>query len=113
MLVDVAPPGPQARSFPSLGSACPDPSGHGDQIDRRVWMRLQVEPPGWLPIGPAVHGKGDQIRTVLEVADDHAALLAGAAPGCRQTRSAPSAGFRTPQPHSATADPAYRTVRRP
>src|SRR5918996_2539515 len=76
-------------------------------------MRLQVEPPGWLAIGPAVHRQGDQVRTVLEVADDHAAPLAGAAPGCGEPRSAPSAALRTPQPQPATAQAAYRAVGRP
>jgi hypothetical protein len=76
-------------------------------------MRLQIEPPGRLRIGPAVHRQGDQVRTILEVTDDHAALTAGAAPDCRETRRTPSAALRTPQAHSGTANAAHRAVRGP
>jgi hypothetical protein len=113
LFVNVAPPGPQARSFLPLGSACPHRSGSLNQIDRRVGMRLQIEPPGWLGISPAVHRKSDHIRTILEVADDDASLLARATPDCRETRSPPSAALWTPQPHAATAHAEYRAVRRP
>ena len=69
----------RARSSPVAARAVTsrDPSG---QLDRRLRIRLEVEPPGGLRVGPAVHRRGDEVGTVLDVADDRDALLAGPAP---------------------------------
>jgi len=76
-------------------------------------MCLQVEPPRRLRISPPVHGQGDQVRTVLEIADDHTVIPPGAAPSRRQPQRAPPPPLRTPQSNSATADTADRAVQRP
>jgi hypothetical protein len=113
LCVDVTPSGPQPRPFLVLGGACRHPSGPADQLDGRFWMCLQVEPPSRLRISPAVHRQGDQVRTVLEIADDHAVIPPGAPPGRRQPQRAPPSRLGTPEPHPAAADTADRAVQRP
>jgi hypothetical protein len=37
-------------------------------------MRLEIEPPRRMALVPPVHGEQDEIRTVLQIADDDAAF---------------------------------------
>src|ERR1035437_8671647 len=71
--------GPEARPLVLVRCTCVDGARPTGQIDNGVGMCLQVEPPGGLGIGPAVHGHGDQVRTVLEVTEDGHSLLTAAA----------------------------------
>jgi hypothetical protein len=61
-----------------------------------------------LRVGPAVHRQRDQVRAVLDVADDDAAGPASAAAGRRQAQRAPAARLRAPQTQAATGDLADR-----
>ena len=77
-----------------------DPTG---ELDDRLRMGLQVQPPGWLGRTPAVHGHRDQVRPVLVVADDHAPRLA-TAPALRgEPQCAPLARAGWPQPPAPPA----------
>lgn len=52
---------------------------------------------GGLTLAPPVHRQRDEVRPVLEVAEDHAALPAGAAPGGGEPQRAPAVGAWPPQ----------------
>jgi NADPH:quinone reductase-like Zn-dependent oxidoreductase len=56
------------------------------QPDDSLWVRLQVEPPRWVALVPAVHRQRHEVGTVLEVADDDAALVPGLPPDDRQAQ---------------------------
>ena len=71
---------------------------------------LEVEPPRRLTAGPTVHRHRDHVRTVVEIAEDHAALLAGATPGGRETHHPVAVGLRTPQADSATGNAVQESV---
>src|SRR5688500_369979 len=76
-------------------------------------MRLQVEPPGWLGLCPAVHRHGHEVWAVLVVAEDHAALLAGTATHRCEAHRAPSVRLRRPQAFSPPTEPVDRAVYEP
>src|SRR5829696_1148939 len=76
--VDLAPAGPQPRPLVAGCGVTTHQPPTADEIDGRVRVRLQVEPPGGLTLTPPVHRQRDQVRTVLEVPDDDTALPAGA-----------------------------------
>jgi len=78
--VYLAPSAPQARPFVSLGHASPHRAWPVEENDARVGMRLEVQPPGRFAIGPAVHRHRDEVRPILKIGDDHAALAARASP---------------------------------
>lgn len=69
-------PAPQSRPL-VLGShsrrhVARPPSG---EFDAGVRMGLEIEPPGGFRVGPAVHGYEDQLRAVLDIAEDAPSLL--------------------------------------
>ena len=67
---------PQPVSLFPDGSACADPTRIlVRQSNDSVWMRLEVEPPGWMPFVPPVHSKRDKVRAIFEVSHDDAALF--------------------------------------
>src|SRR5206468_11134057 len=71
----LAPSAPEALVL--LALRCPPMDGARaiGELDGSVGVRLQVEPPGGLGVFPAVHRHRDQVRTILVIAEDHAALL--------------------------------------
>ncbi len=102
---ELLPAGPESRSFLASGRAPAHGAGLILQLDGGLWMRLQVEPPGRLAIGPAVHGHGHQIGAVLVVAEDGDALLARLAAGGLEAHRPPLAGLRRPQALSPAGEP--------
>ena len=60
--------GPQALALIALCCPAGDLAGTVDGTGRGVRVRLEVEPSGRLGIAPAVHGHGDEVRPVFEVA---------------------------------------------
>ena len=67
---------PQPVSLLPDGRACADRTRVlVRQSNDSVWMRLEVEPPGWMPLVPPVHRKRDKVRAILEVSHDDAALF--------------------------------------
>lgn len=93
------------------------PSVHEPQAisndHHRIRLGLKVEPPRRLRICPTVHRHRDEVRTVLEVAENHRSLMAGAPPDGRQVQRAPPSGFRAPQPDSSTRDSVHAPVHNP
>ena len=64
------------------------------QPNNGIRMRLEIEPPRGMALVPAAHREHDEIRAVLEVADDDAAFLPGLAPDGREAQHAPAALVR-------------------
>ena len=69
-----------------------DLAGSVDEAGRGIGVCLEVEPPGRLGLAPAVHGQGDQVLAVFEVADDHGAGAARPPAGCREDHGAQPPG---------------------
>src|SRR5262252_5841613 len=67
-------------------------------------MCLKIEPPGWFRVGPAVHRRRDQIRAVLNVAEDYAALPCGVPSGGGQLEHSPLVGRWRSKDQPAAAD---------
>jgi hypothetical protein len=67
LLVVDGPPGPQAGSLVLVCSASADGARPIGEVDPGVRVRQEVEPPGGLGTGPAVHGLGDEVGPILEV----------------------------------------------
>src|SRR5262249_52918537 len=91
--------------FLSLCGPCPDHARPVGEIDSRSGMRLEVEPPPGLTVGPAVHRQRDQVRAVLDVPEEHAALLTRPTSGRGETQGAPPVSFRPPQTDPAAGGP--------
>ena len=106
VLVQFAPAPPQPLTLLAHRSPpehlAPDPTG---QLDHRLRMGLQVQPPRWLSRTPAVHGHRDQVGPVLVVADDHAPRLAAAPAPSGEPQGAVLPRARRPQPPAPPADP--------
>src|SRR2546423_14904184 len=83
------------------------------KFDGGVRVRLQVEPPGGLGVFPAVHRHGDQVRTILVIAEDHAPLPTGAAAHRREPHRPPTIRPRRPQALAAATEPIERAVNYP
>src|SRR5918995_5403449 len=111
--VDFTPSRPQARPFVSLRRSSPHLARSVDEIDARVGMRLEVQPPGRLAISPAVHRHRGKVGTVLKVGDDHAVLPSGAAPSGRQSQGPPAVAPGTPEPDPTRGNAVQTPVRRP
>src|SRR5712692_739013 len=77
-------------------------------------MCLEIQPPGGLGIGPAVHGKGDEVRSIHVVAEDGGALLTRAAPDGLQAQVAELAAWRRRrEPAPPAGEPMDRTMCHP
>src|SRR5262245_60038794 len=73
------------------------------QSNDGVWVRLEVEPPRRIALVPAVHRQRDEVRPILEVADDDAAGPPGpAADGGEAERTPAPLVRRGPQEPAAT-----------
>lgn len=79
----------------------------------RIRMSLQVEPPCRIGLGPTVHGHGDEVRTVFDVAEDHTAFAAGSPPGRGQMECAPTRAFRAPEPEPSAGQAIQAPVQTP
>ena len=80
VVAELAPPRPEPITFLAFRGATANGTRTVLQLDRRVRLRLEVQPPCRLRLRPAIHGQGDQVRPVLEVADDRDPWLAGSSP---------------------------------
>ena len=105
---------PEAGSLLALGCTRHDASGAGRELDGGLGIGLQVEPPGGLRVGPAVHRRRDQVGAVLDEADDRDPLLApsGARP-CAAGASPTGPAFAGPKPKPPTGRPIQRSMRGP
>src|SRR4029453_19183504 len=74
---------------------------------------LQVQPPGRLAIGPAVHRHRDEVRPILEVGNDHTVLATRATPPGGEAQDPPAVAPRTPESDPTTGDPIQTSVHRP
>jgi hypothetical protein len=114
IVVYLAPPLPQLLTFRFPGGPAdhfsPDPAG---QIDHRLRVSLQVQPPGRLGPAPAVHGHRDQVGLVFEIADDHAPRLAAAPARRGEPQCAPLPRARAPQAHAPPGGPEHPPVHVP
>src|SRR4029453_6891552 len=59
VVAHVLPPGPQALAFLTHRGASAHHTVPILELHGRIWMGLQVEPPGGLRLGPAVHRECD------------------------------------------------------
>src|SRR5205823_3075011 len=75
-----------------------------------IRVRLEIEPPRGIALVPAVHREHDEIRAVLEVADDDAAFLAGLPPDSREAQRAPAALIRRGPQEAAATEPVERSM---
>ena len=103
----------QSRSRSSPSAARPrtarGPSGNSTTVSG---LRLQVQPPRGVGLGPAVHRQRDQVRAVLVVPDDRDSWLTRAAPNRRQAQQ-PERVARSPQPDPSPAEPKECAVQQP
>src|ERR1700693_1875505 len=77
-------------------------------------MCLEIQHPPGLGIGPAVHGQGDEVRSILVVAKDGGALLTRAAPDGLQAQVAElAARRRRREPAPSAREPMDRAVHHP
>ena len=67
----------RSRSDPSAARARTGRGCWPAQPDDSLRVRLQVEPPGWMALVPAVHRQRHEVGTVLHVADDDVAFVPG------------------------------------
>jgi hypothetical protein len=111
--VTVAPTVPQSRPFRTICSSRPDGVSTPGKFDAAFGMRLEVEPPGRIVVRTTVHRHRDQVRTILELAEDHPSLLTRTTASGRQTHHSIAVGLRTPQSESATGDAVQAAVRGP
>src|SRR2546426_4525304 len=110
----LAPSGPEALVLLALRRPPPmDGARAIGKLDRGVGARLQVEPPGGLGVFPTVHRHRDQVRTILVIAEDHAALLAGAAADRGEAHRPPAVRLRGPEALPAATEPIDRAVNDP
>lgn len=113
-LLDVLPPRPKARAlvpFRLTGRDIADRPTR--QIHDGVGVCPQVEPPCGRGLRPAVHRHEDQVRTVLQVGDDHDSLRPRAAPGGPEPEHPPAVRSRAPQADAAAGDRVERPVTDP
>ena len=109
----LAPARPQSRSLLAQGGAAAHGQGAIGHRDVRLRVRLEVQPPGGLAIGPAVHGHGHQVRAVLVVAQDRDPRPAAAAADGSEAHRSPSVRLRAPEPDSAEGDSVDRAMHDP
>ena len=104
------PSGPEALTFLANGRASADRDRAIRQVNRHIRLGLEVEPPCGLRCGPAVHGKGDEVRSILEVAEDRGPLVAGAATGGVEAHGPPLSGLRRPEAEPTGREAVDRAV---
>src|SRR5579872_1105533 len=97
ILVELSPSIPQTLTLGAMCSSGGDLARTVDRVDCDVGMRLEVEPPGRFGVAPPVHGHGDEVWTVFEVAHDHRVESTGSPADGSQAYGAPLAGLRPPQ----------------
>ena len=105
--------GPQPCPFVAGGGPGPDRPRAVRQVDRGVRMGLQVEPPGGLRFAPAVHREREQVRTVLEVAEDRDPRRAAAPADRVDAQQAVRLRRRRSKASSAAGQPVDRAVNGP
>ena len=88
-------------------------AGAGRPAERQPGVRLQVEPPGWMTLVPAVHRRRHEVGTVLDVADDDAALVPGLPPDGREAQRTPAALVCGGPQDATTAEPVERSMSAP
>ena len=110
--IDVAVPVVRADAVPEPSALLPF-RGAGphtplavDQVDPRIRVRREVQPPRGRRVAPAVHRQGDEIGPVLVVAEDDDPLLAGSpADRMKTEHSEPAALGGTREADPTPGDP--------
>ena len=102
VLVELSPSAPQPLALFAVCCTAGDLPRTADEVYGHVGVRLEVEPPRRFGVAPAVHGHGDEVRAVFEVADYHGAGPARPPPDGGKAHRTPTAGLRSPQTQSAT-----------
>ena len=100
-----APDLPQPWALLRGGGATPDGDRPILELDRRVGMGLEIQPPRRLGLAPAVHGHGHQVRTVLVVAKDGGTLAAALPADRLQPHHAPGLLGGRSQAQPSAAEP--------
>src|ERR687891_458482 len=80
LVAEVMPPRPEAITLSAVGGTSPDGTEAVLELDLRVGLRLKVQPPRRLGIGPAIHRQRDEVGPVFVVADDRDPRLARTPP---------------------------------
>jgi hypothetical protein len=89
--IDRHPAPPQPITLASRGRAsCIGRRKLVGQSNHGVWVCRQVEPPRGSAFVPAVHSEQDEVWTIFEVANDHAALFPGPPSEDRKTKRTPA-----------------------
>ena len=83
------------------------------QSNDGVRVRLEVEPPRGMALVPAVHRERDEVRAVLEVADDDAAFLPGLPPDGREAQRTPAPLVRRGPEEPAPTESVERSMSAP
>ena len=102
VLVDLSPLGPQTLALVAMRCPAADLARTMDEVNRHVRVRSEVEPPRRFGVAPTVHGHGDQVRALFEVANDHSSGSARPPADRVKAHGAPTAGLRSPQTESGT-----------
>src|SRR6266550_6106921 len=113
VIAELAEPRPETLALLAHGRPRTDCARAALELDLGVRLGLQVEPPRRLRLPPAVHRHRDQVRPILVVAEDRAALLPGPAADGRDPHRSPAPGPHEPQPASPTGEPVDCPVDRP
>src|SRR5690242_20019614 len=113
VVAHVLPAFPQPGSLVANRLAAADGTDAVDELDRRLGVRLEVEPPGRFGLGPAVHRHRDEVRSVLVVAEDRTPLLARSAAERRETHRPPAVRLRPPETLPAARQPMESPMEQP
>src|SRR4051812_12590729 len=112
LVAELDPPRPEPITLVAFRSATTDVTHAVIQRGDGVGVRLQVQPPRGVGLGPAVHRQRDQVRAVLVVPNDCDSWLTRAAPNRRQTQQ-PELVAGSPQPDPSPAEPKECAVQQP
>src|ERR671919_1545656 len=105
LVAEVMPPRPEAITLIAVGGTSPDGTDAVLELDRRLGLRLEVEPPRRLGSGPSVHCQRDEVGPVFVVADDRDPRLARPPPNRVEPHRAKRVRLRFPEAASASGCP--------
>ncbi len=104
-------PTAEPAPHPRRPARAPGARAAAAHLGRGVGMGHEVEPPRGLTLGPPVHREGDQVRPVLEIAEQHGAGASGAPPGDGEPHCPPvGVVLRRPEADSAARHPVDGSV---
>src|SRR5919106_2818345 len=105
LVAEVMPPRPEAITLIAVGGTSPDGTDAVLELDLRVGLRLKVQPPRRLGIGPAIHRQRDEVGPVFVVADDRDPRLARTPPNRVEPHRAKRVRLRFPKAASTSGCP--------